>query len=422
MPVHVAIIFRRFGPYHMARLRAAAAVLAVTGIEFAGRDATYAWDAVADDASFKRVTLQAEALGGCRNRAQARKRLWSVLDQAQPAVVALPGWSMPEALAGLSWCLARRIPAVVMSESTYWDEARVLWKEAIKRRLVSLFSAGLVGGAPHAEYLAELGMAPDRIFLGYDVVDNAHFARPSGTSNQQPLPTPITPPLHHSTTPFFLASARFIPKKNLPRLIQAYARYRQMSEVRSQKSEVRSAPADLRPPPSALWPLVLLGDGPLRSDLCHLISDLGLQDSVHLPGFKQYDELPAYYHQAGAFIHASTTEQWGLVVNEAMADGLPVLVSNRCGCARDLVQEGVNGFTFDPYDTEQLARLMLRFWTLGSRLSTFGSASQRIIANWGPDRFAAGLKQAVETALRVGPSRARFLDRLLLGALHLKQA
>jgi glycosyltransferase involved in cell wall biosynthesis len=47
-------------------------------------------------------------------------------------------------------------------------------------------------------------------------------------------------------------------------------------------------------------------------------------------------------------VHASTTEQWGLVVNEAMAAGLPVLVSDRCGCAPDLVEVGVNGFTFDP--------------------------------------------------------------------------
>ena len=119
--------------------------------------------------------------------------------------------------------------------------------------------------------------------------------------------------------------------------------------------------SELCPPPSAPWSLVLLGDGPLKSDLCRLISDLRLDACVHLPGFKQYHELPVYYGLASAFVHASTTEQWGLVVNEAMASGLPVLVSNRCGCAQDLVKEGVNGFTFDPCNVEQLAQLMLKF-------------------------------------------------------------
>ena len=83
----------------------------------------------------------------------------------------------------------------------------------------------------------------------------------------------------------------------------------------SQKSEVgcqrRRAP----------WDLVLLGDGPLKTDICRLISDLRLNEHVHLPGFKPYDELPVYYALANAFVHASATEQWGLVVNEAIASG-----------------------------------------------------------------------------------------------------
>jgi glycosyltransferase involved in cell wall biosynthesis len=141
---------------------------------------------------------------------------------------------------------------------------------------------------------------------------------------------------------------------------------------------------------------------------------------VLLPGFKQYPDLPAYYGLAGAFIHASTTEQWGLVVNEAMASGLPVLVSNRCGCTSDLVQEGVNGFTFDPYDVQQLAQLMLGLSTLNSQLSTMAAASRRIIADWGPGRFASGLQEAVEMALRVTPPRATGFDRLLVKALLLR--
>ena len=109
-----------------------------------------------------------------------------------------------------------------------------------------------------------------------------------------------------------------------------------------------------------------------------------------MPGFKQYGELPLYYANAGAFVHASTTEQWGLVVNEAMASGLPVLVSERCGCAPDLVETGRNGYTFDPHDVDALARLMLDMASDACDRAAMGRASREIVARWSPATFAEG--------------------------------
>jgi glycosyltransferase involved in cell wall biosynthesis len=287
-----------------------------------------------------------------------------------------------------------------MSESQASDEPRRAWREAVKRRIAGLSSAGLVGGETHVEYLAALGMPRDRVFLGYDAVDNGYFATKVAEIRKQRSESRKQFALPDN---YFLASARFIEKKNLPRLMQAYALYRQKAESRNQKAEI--------------WDLVLLGDGPLRDSLCALRSALGVGDSIHLPGFKQYPDLPAYYGLAEAFIHSSTTEQWGLVVNEAMASGLAVLVSNRCGCASDLVQEGVNGFTFDPCNMEQLADLMLRISAFNFPLSAFGDASREIISDWGPDRFASGLKAAAAKAIEVGPKRASLVSTAFLGAL-----
>ncbi|MDZ4289009.1 MAG: glycosyltransferase, partial [Prosthecobacter sp.] len=161
-----------------------------------------------------------------------------------------------------------------------------------------------------------------------------------------------------------------------------------------------------------------LGDGPLRDELNRAITELGLQASVTMPGFKQYDELPLCYATADAFIHASTTEQWGLVVNEAMAAGLPVLVSNRCGCAPDLVVEGRNGFSFDPFDIEAIARGMAAMAALPEdRRQAMGGESRKIIANWGPERFGQGLHDAGALALRAGPQEASIANKLLLKAL-----
>jgi glycosyltransferase involved in cell wall biosynthesis len=120
---------------------------------------------------------------------------------------------------------------------------------------------------------------------------------------------------------------------------------------------------------------------------------------------------------AGAFVHASTTEQWGLVVNEAMASGLPVLVSNRCGCAPDLVEEGRNGFLFDPYDVSGLADAMYSMAAERTDRVEMGLASQEIIAQWSPQNFAENLARAAERALHVARPRPSIVDRAILQVL-----
>ena len=129
--------------------------------------------------------------------------------------------------------------------------------------------------------------------------------------------------------------------------------------------------------------------------------------------FKPYDELPMYYALANAFVHPSTTEQWGLVVNEAIASGLPVIVSERCGCVPELVQG--NGFTFDPMDEHELASLLFRMATLSDDdRRRLGDASYGIAANFSPERFGEGLERAARMALELAPRRFGVVDRALL--------
>jgi len=130
----------------------------------------------------------------------------------------------------------------------------------------------------------------------------------------------------------------------------------------------------------------------------------------------QYPDLPEFYRVASACILASVSETWGLVVNEAMASGLPVLVSHRCGCVPDLVQEGVNGFTFDPLDMEELTRLMLKVSAPGFPLPAFGAASREIISRWSARLFAENIWRAAETAIAAPPAR-NIGGHLLLSSL-----
>ena len=396
----IAVVFHYIGPYHHARLNAAASRLSVTGFEWLAK-AHDAWGKAGSDARYHKVSLFPEAAHNNLGSSQLRRAFWSALEQANPDVVAVNGWNDFGSLAAANCCVRQGIPMVVMSESARQDEPRTWWKEMIKRRVVGLYSAALVGGQRHVEYLVELGMLRDRIFTGYDVVDNAYFrrraeearGRKSEVRKQYGLPEN-----------YFVASARFIEKKNLPGLIRAYAEYRQRSEVGRQSSDVGKE--------NAPWDLVILGDGPLKADLCRLISDLRLHAHVHLPGFKQYDELPVYYALAKAFVHASTTEQWGLVVNEAVASGLPVIVSERCGCVPELVRG--NGFTFDPIDERELPSRLLQIASLSDyERRNLGDASYRVAENFAPEHFGEGLEQAAKLAL-THPRKVSLIGRTLI--------
>jgi 1,2-diacylglycerol 3-alpha-glucosyltransferase len=400
-----AVIFHRFGPYHWARVRAAAKGFEILAIEEAAESAEYRWDEIVqlDAPNLQKISLLQKDERPRKPAFEIARRLQSVLEREEPDAVFIPGWSDPAALGALRWGLKSKTPVIIMSETTKADADRSWSTEWVKKRIVGLCSAALVGGTPQLEYMEQLGMPSDRIFTGYDAVDNDYFARKvdevrghrSQVRDQFGLPEN-----------YFLASARFIPKKNLPGLIQAYAKYRR-SEVGAKSQEIQSP-----------WHLVVLGDGPLKADLCHLIADLGLSGSVHLPGFKQYGELPVYYALARAFVHASLREPWGLVVNEAMASGLPVIVSKQCGCSYDLVLEGKNGFQFDANDSHALAALLGRIASMPSAtLSSMGVNGKKIVDAWSTENFGKQFELAVKAASKSIPRRWNLLDEFLFRIL-----
>jgi glycosyltransferase involved in cell wall biosynthesis len=264
-----------------------------------------------------------------------------------------------------------------MTDSKYDDFPRYPLKEWIKRRLWSFYDGALVSGQAAREYALKLGMPPGRIFVGCDVVDNDHFARGAEEARKQAAHWRRRYDLPED---YFLYVGRFDEKKNVSGLLQAYHRY--------SRNKVDNP-----------WHLVLCGSGPLEARLRQEVQELGLS-GVLFAGFRQADELPVFYGLARCLVVPSShSEQWGLVVNEAMAAGLPVLVSRACGCAPDLVQEGVNGFTFDPYDIGALARLMEEISSGGVDLKAMGEASQRIIAAWSLETFAHNLMQIVEMTM-----------------------
>lgn len=399
----VAVVFHHIGPYHHARLNAAADRLDVTGIEWSAKGYD-AWGAAESGARYKKFSLFPEATEKHPGNRELRRAFRSALEGVKPDVVAVNGWNNFGSLIAANCCARCGTPMIVMSESARQDEPRIPWKENIKRRIAGLYSAALVGGQRHVAYLSELGMPRERIFTGYNVVDNEYFRRKAEEIRSQRSEFSQKYALPEN---YFLASARFVEKKNLPTLIQAYGEYR----GRLKGTGVSAPGYNGRAP----WDLVLLGDGALRETLNSQLSTLNLNEHVHLPGFQPYDELPVYYALANAFVHASTSEQWGLVVNEAIASGLPVIVSNRCGCAPELVNG--NGFTFDPTNEDALATRLLEMASLSDQeRKHLGNNSYRIAANFAPERFGEGLGRAVSVAMNFARKKFGVTDRALLVA------
>lgn len=395
--MNCTVVFDHLGPYHVARLSAAARGAVVTAIELGCKSKTYGWFGEDARLPFRRVTLLAAGERGHRGEAAlVRRRLPGALAKSAPEIVFTNGWGDLGAPIALRWAATRCVPAVIMSESSEMDHPRVVWREAVKRRVVACAAAALVGGSRHAAYLEGLGLPADCIFRGYDAVDNDHFARGADLArlHAEELRQRLRLPRN-----YFLVSSRFEEKKNLPLLLRAFRQA--LGQIPASAGRDR-------------WHLLILGTNAEQAELVDLIHALRLSDRVQLRGFQQYDEVPAFLGLAKCFVHASTIEQWGLVVNEAMAAGLPVLVSNRCGCAPELVSEGRNGFTFDPRDEAALAALLARVASGRFDLAAMGRSSRELIAGFSPEAFGEGFHRAAQTAIARPRSRPGLLSRLFL--------
>jgi glycosyltransferase involved in cell wall biosynthesis len=288
--------------------------------------------------------------------------VWRTLSKLQPQVVIISGWC--DAAAWTAWLWAQRHNAriILWAESNEFDQPRTAWKELPKKLFVSRCEQAHVYGTSNRDYLCQLGMAPRQIVSKRAVVDTERFLA------EVDVPKP-----DHKT---LLYVGRFSPEKNLTGLLQAFR------GVRQDPSHPRIV-------------LDLVGYGPLESDLRALTSALGLDPFVRFRGKFQQAELALVYSSADAFVLPSVSETWGLVVNEAMLCGLPVLVSTQCGCAADLAQSET-GWTFSPYVTDELTRLLeLIAETPRAELERKGSLARQLAAQYNPKDCAATVADMV---------------------------
>ncbi|CAK6687009.1 glycosyltransferase [Synechococcus sp. CBW1107] len=385
----LAVHFARFGPYHHARLGSAISCLEpmgwnVVGLETANSDDTYGWATTSQRNDPSYLTVFPGDTAERISSSKIKQGFNRTLSDLRPSVVAIAGWASLDAMACVNWCKHNGAYPILMSETRAADGQRRWWKEAIKARRLSSFSGALVGGKSHEAYLRHLGFSGP-VSHGYDVVDNAYFRQEASRWRGNEL----------CSRPYLLASSRFVARKNLCRLIQSFA------------NAVSSKDLQCKPP----LDLCLLGDGSDRDALLAACESHNLSvvmaapwnpqamasssrsSRVLFPGFRQIEELPRFYAHAAAFVHPAESEPWGLVINEAMASGLPVLCSTNGGSAEELVVEGVNGYLFNPLDTCSITNVLCKFIQIDQTARTgMGDASFSLIEQRCPtSAFGQGL-------------------------------
>jgi glycosyltransferase involved in cell wall biosynthesis len=300
--------------------------------------------------------------------------LSAALEEAQPDAILCGGYNYVASWQAQAWARKRSIPFLAWVESTAIDRrGKHKLIESLKRKFIDGCDGFVVPGKSAAEYIRSFGITPENIYTASNAVDINYFAaqsrhaRTNATLHREKL---------HLPERYFLYVGRLVKEKGIFDLLQAY---RLLPE--KIKNEVG---------------MVFAGNGPEKSKLQERAEELGLKN-VRFSGFVQKEELPYYYGLAEAFVLPTHTDPWGLVVNEAMACGLPVIVTQVAGCAVDLVEHQRNGFLIPANDPIKLASALETAANDAGMQAAMGQRSLALIARYSPEICAEGIAKAAMT-------------------------
>jgi glycosyltransferase involved in cell wall biosynthesis len=259
---------------------------------------------------------------------EVNPEIFGVLHNARPDLLIVGGYAVFAEQAAIGFARARGIPYVLHSES-HLLKPRSAAVRAAKRALlpgiVAGAAAGLAVGSPAARYLAAYGLHPGRIRIFPNTIDVARYradaesvrARAAGIRHARGLPQR-----------YHLYAGRLVEVKGIRDFLQA--------------RELLGAEA---------LPAVVAGEGPLAPEVA-------AADGVLHVGFQQREGLVELFALAEATVVPSLSEPWGVVVNEALACGTPVIASDAVGAAEDLIRDGVNGRVYPAGDVRALAEAL----------------------------------------------------------------
>lgn len=300
------------------------------------------------------------------------------LSNFKPDVCIVLGYEHAAKWLTYAWCRATGTPYIIRGESNNViprSGLKSIVKQAILRPLYSQASAVAAIGELNAEYSRSFGTAADRVVIAPYSVDGERFVAARDVSVGEArqrfgLPTDAV---------LALSSGKLIERKQPIELVRAFA-------------DIASAAPALH--------IVFLGDGPLRAALEAEIASHKLQSRVHILGFVNQTEVPLAYRACDFLVFPSVFDTWGVVVNEAMHTGLPVIATSHVGASADLVRDGETGSVISANDRRALAQALLSFANDTARRKRMGDAALARMRQWDLSATVRGFRAACERAIR----------------------
>jgi glycosyltransferase involved in cell wall biosynthesis len=297
------------------------------------------------------------------------------LGEAKPDCVVVSGWSTFAAQAAVAWCRARRVPYVLLVES-HDAGPKPGWRRRVKETVVPPVVKGaasvLVTGSLARDSVIALGAAPERVSVFANTVDVADYARRAAdlADRRGELREGLGLSDGHTAV---VTVCRLAPEKGIDTLLRAVGRAR----------EERVA-------------AVVVGDGPERARLEQLAWELGID--ARFTGDRPWETVIEAYAAADVFALLSEHEPWAVVVNEAAACGLPLVLSDRVGAARDLLRDGENGVLVPAGDVDAAAAAFRRLAADPDLRRRMGERSRGLVAGYGYEPSVENLLAAVREA------------------------
>jgi glycosyltransferase involved in cell wall biosynthesis len=288
-------------------------------------------------------------------------------------LVIIPGYNRAEYWAMLLVCILLRRKRAVFCDSTSRDRPKLAaWRELAKRWFFGLCNGFFCYGIRSKEYLMSYGVSESKIALRCQAA-----ALPRGYSAAKVLSHYKSNWQGRADEPHFLYVGRLSPEKGLDDLFQAFfALHKAYPKAR----------------------LDVVGSGPLAEQLKSRVAGLEVRHAISFLGNKSLEDIAALFLKCTALVLPSHSEPWGLVVNESLSYGCPVVVSSACGCVPDLALDGLTGYSFEVGNADALHKALLLVMQLSIDRKTVARNCLAVISNFTPERSAT---QILDGCLRM---------------------
>lgn len=359
----IAFLWEHLGPPHHDRLRAVnRAGHRILAVELFARSAHYRWDLEGEAPDYARVTLAGER-AQCGTLRLAGRIVHAILSARMRAAFLCHYNEMAVFFAALALRLAG-VRVVTMLDSKADDRSRSRISAVARRIMLLPYHAALVATPRSADYVADLGIPEWRTALHYNAFDVAVLK--SLGEGAAPVSFVERP---------FLAVGRLIPEKNFSAVLAAFARYREAGGKRR---------------------LVIVGEGPERPPLDRQADCLGIAEWIDWPGVSTRKDIAQRMRRALALLLPSTSETYGFVVIEALAQGLIPIVSRRAGAVDLLLEDQRNGYVVDPRSVDEICAAMMALDCDESRWRRMSAAAESAAERADVRHFVASVEQLAE--------------------------